>query len=95
VTTVLKIMLDWKAPAGTRLRAAEIVLEQGTKAIEMEDIEARLAELERVTDSAKRLRKRSAVLILSSSKALPGPATMPAQISAPLSSSETDGDDVE
>jgi transposase-like protein len=29
VTTVLKIMVDSNAPAGTRLRAAEIVLEQG------------------------------------------------------------------
>ncbi len=95
VTTVLKIMVDLKAPAGTRLRAAEIVLEQATNAIEMDDIEARVAELEQVTDSAKRLRKRSAVVTLSSTKALPGPATMLAQISAPLGNSETDGDDVE
>ncbi len=95
VTTVLKIMLDTSAPAGTRLRAAEVVLERAAKAIEMEDIEARVAELERVTDSVKRSRKRSAVLTLSSTKALPGPATTPAQISAPsLGSSETDEDDV-
>jgi hypothetical protein len=93
VTTVLKIMLDTSAPAGTRLRAAEVVLEQTTKAIEMEDIEARVAELERAADSAKRPRKRTAVLTLSSTKALPGPATTPAQISAPLGSSETDEDD--
>ncbi len=43
VTTVLKIMLDPNALAGTRLRAAEIVLEQGTKATEMEDLEDRVA----------------------------------------------------
>ena len=64
VTTVLKIMLDLNAPAGTRLRAAEVVLEQATKAIEMEDIEARVAELERAAGSAKRSRKRSAILTL-------------------------------
>jgi transposase-like protein len=95
VTTVLKIMLDTNAPAGTRLRAAEVVLEQTTKAIEVEDLEARVAALEWVTYSAKRSRKRSAVLTMSSTKALPGPATTPAQISAPLGSSENDGDDVE
>jgi transposase-like protein len=95
VTTVLKIMLDLKAPAGTRLRAAEVVLEQATKAIGMDDIEARVAELEMVTDSGKRSRKRSPILTLSSTRALPGPDTTPAQISAPgLGNSETDGDDV-
>jgi len=95
VKTVLKIMLDSNVSAGTRLRAAEVVLERTAKAIEMEDLETRVAELERVADSAKRLRKRSAILTLSSTKALPGPATTPAQISAPgLGSSETDEDDV-
>ena len=53
VTTVLKIMLDSNAPAGTRLRAAEVVLEQATKAMEIEDIEARVAELERAADSGQ------------------------------------------
>src|ERR1017187_5313369 len=89
VMTVLKIMLDTNAPAGTRLRAAEVVLEQATRAIEIEDIEARVAELERAAGSAKRSRKRSAILTFTSTKALPGPATTPAQISAPLGSSET------
>jgi hypothetical protein len=61
----------------------------------MEDLEARVAELERAADSAKRSRKRAAILTMSSTKALPGPATTPAQISAPgLGSSETDEDDV-
>src|ERR1039457_2642968 len=94
VTTVLKIMLDTNAPAGTRLRAAEVVLEQTTKANEIDDSEARVAELERVAASAKRSRKRSAILTLTSTKALRGPATTLAQISAPLSSSETHEDDV-
>ena len=35
VKTMLKIMMDQNAPAGTRLRAAELVLEQGTKATEL------------------------------------------------------------
>jgi hypothetical protein len=81
--------------AGTRLRAAEVVLSQGAKAIEVEDIAARVAELERAADLAKRPRQRSAILILSGAKALPGPATTPAQISAPgLSNSETGEDEV-
>ena len=53
VTTVLKIMVDASAPASTRLRAADIVLERTSKAIELEDIEARLAELERAADETK------------------------------------------
>jgi hypothetical protein len=61
--------------------------------LEMEDIEARVAELERAANSAKRSPRRSAILTLVSTKALPGPAT-PAQISAPRpGSSEADGDD--
>lgn len=95
VTIVLKIMVDSNVSAGTRLRAAEVVLSQGAKAIEVEDIAARVAELERAADLAKRPRQRSAILILSGAKALPGPATTPAQISAPgLSNSETGEDEV-
>src|SRR2546422_356990 len=93
VTTLLKIMLDTNAPAGTRLRAAEVVLERGGQALEMEDIEARVAELERAANSAKRSPRRSATLTLVSTKAIPGPTT-PAQISAPRpGSSEADGHD--
>src|ERR1700737_1704725 len=39
VTTVLKIMLDPNVSAGTRLRAAEVVLAHTAKAIEIEDID--------------------------------------------------------
>src|ERR1035441_7251726 len=46
VTTLLKIMLDASASAGTRLRAVEIALGQAAKALEMEDLEARVAGLE-------------------------------------------------
>jgi hypothetical protein len=78
----LKIMLDSKVSAGTRLRAAEIVLAQTAKAIEIEDIDVRVAELERAAGSANRSRKRSAILTWSSTDALPDPATTPALISA-------------
>jgi hypothetical protein len=47
VMTLLKIMVDAIAPASTRVRAADSVLDHGAKAIEIEDIEARLAALER------------------------------------------------
>jgi transposase-like protein len=46
-TTLLKIMVDQAAPASTRVRAAEAIFNQGAKAIEIEDIEARVADLER------------------------------------------------
>ena len=36
-----------EAPASTRVRAAECVLNHSAKAIEIEDIEVRVAELER------------------------------------------------
>ncbi|MFZ0935807.1 MAG: hypothetical protein WA015_15910 [Bryobacteraceae bacterium] len=75
VTTVLKIMVDANVSAANRLRAAEIVLGQGVKVIEIADIVARVAELERAVDSAKRLRKRSAIVTLPSTKALPSPET--------------------
>lgn len=52
-TTVLKIMLCPYAPAGARLRAAEIVLEQATKASSMEDLDVRLANLECSVGSKK------------------------------------------
>jgi transposase-like protein len=53
VTTVLKLMVDQNVPASTRLRAADIVLDRTAKAIEIEDIEARLSELERQSSNSK------------------------------------------
>ena len=47
VTTLLKVMLDADAPASAKVRAAECVLSHSAKVIEMEDIEDRVAELER------------------------------------------------
>jgi len=52
VSAVLKIMVDPGAPASTRLRAADIVLAHTAKAIEIEDIEARVAKLERAKEDS-------------------------------------------
>jgi hypothetical protein len=40
-------MVDANAPASTRVRAADSVLDHAAKAIEIEDIEVRVTELER------------------------------------------------
>ena len=50
VTTLLRTMVDAGTPASTKVRAAEIVLNHSAKAIEIEDIEARVAELERAAE---------------------------------------------
>ena len=46
-TTLLKVMVDSNTPASTKVRAADSVLNHSTKAIEIEDILARVSELER------------------------------------------------
>lgn len=53
VATLLKIMVDPNAPASTRVRAADSVLDHSAKAIEIEDIEVRVAELERTAEASK------------------------------------------
>jgi transposase-like protein len=52
-TTLLKIMVDSSAPASTRVRAADSVLGHAKQAIELEDIEARISELERAAETSK------------------------------------------
>ncbi len=47
VSVLLKVMVDSGTPASVRVRAADSVLDHSAKAIELEDIEARVAELER------------------------------------------------
>ena len=42
----LKIMVDQNAPHSTRVRAADSVLDHAAKAIEIEDVEARVSALE-------------------------------------------------
>ena len=54
MTTLLKIMVDPSVPASTRVRAAESVLDHGAKSIELEDVEVRVAELERAAHEWKR-----------------------------------------
>ena len=53
VTTLLKVMVDPSTPPSTKVRAADSVLGHSAKAIELEDIEARVAELERAAEAAK------------------------------------------
>lgn len=53
VSTLLKVMLDPGTPASTKVRAAESVLSHSEKAIELEDVEARLEDLERAADETK------------------------------------------
>ena len=52
VSTLLKIMVYPSAPAASRVRAADCVLEHGTRAIEIEDVQARLSELERIASES-------------------------------------------
>ena len=53
VSTLGKIMVDPNAPAASRVRAADSVLDHAAKAIEIEDIEARVSELERAAEQSK------------------------------------------
>jgi hypothetical protein len=53
VSTLLKVMVDQNTPASTKVRAADCVLDRAGKAIEIEDIEARLSELERAAEASK------------------------------------------
>ena len=53
VSTLLKVMLDINAPHSTRVRAADSVLDHAAKAIEIEDVEACVAGLERAVESSK------------------------------------------
>jgi hypothetical protein len=46
-------MTDQTAPAASRVRAADSVLDHAIKAIEVEDLDIRLSELERAADQSK------------------------------------------
>jgi hypothetical protein len=54
-TTLLKTLVEAGGPHSVRVRAAECILNHAMKAIELEDIEARLADLERAAETTKRL----------------------------------------
>jgi hypothetical protein len=53
VTTLGKVMVAPETPPATKVRAADSILNHAIKAIEPEDIEARLAEPERATEESK------------------------------------------
>jgi hypothetical protein len=94
--TVLKIMVDPTVPAGIRLRAAEIVLEQAVKAGEMEETADRLARLERRAGLDSFSPGRLADLTLLSASPLLASATEPPQIAAPrVDDAEAEKDEIE
>jgi transposase-like protein len=55
-TTLLKTMIDPNTPASVRVRAAEAIFNHSAKAIEIEDIEARVTALEAATASGEQRR---------------------------------------
>jgi len=52
-TTLLKTLIDPNTPASVKVRAAEAIFNHAAKAIEIEDIEARVTALEVSAPSAK------------------------------------------
>jgi hypothetical protein len=56
VSTLGKIMVDPNSPAACRVRAADSVLDHAAKAIELEDIEARLSAIEGAAEEQKSAR---------------------------------------
>jgi hypothetical protein len=56
-TPMLKIMVDSNAPATARLKAADCVLSYVQCAIELEQIEARIASLEQAAEQVKVARR--------------------------------------
>ena len=55
-TTLLKTMIDPVTPASVRVRAAEAIFSHAAKAIEIEDIEVRVAALEAAAASGEQRR---------------------------------------
>jgi transposase-like protein len=51
-TTLLKMLIDPATPASVKVRAAEAIFNHAAKAIEIEDIEARVAALEAAAANA-------------------------------------------
>ena len=50
---MLKVRVDPNSPASVRVRAADSVLEHANQAIEIEDVEVRVAALEQAAELAK------------------------------------------
>jgi hypothetical protein len=56
VGTLLRVMTDREAPAASRVRAADVVLQASLRGMEMEDIEARLSALEQAAPQGNQKR---------------------------------------
>jgi len=56
-TVALKLMTDPNVPAAVRLRASEFVFDRALRGVELDDIEVRLAELERAAEASKSQKK--------------------------------------
>ena len=54
VATLGKMMVEQTAPLSNRVRAAEAIINHAAKAIAIEDIEARVSELERATGTQRK-----------------------------------------
>ena len=54
VNTLLRVMTDREAPAASRVRAADVVLQANVRGMEVEDIEVRVSELERAAKAAEK-----------------------------------------
>jgi transposase-like protein len=52
-TTLIKLLVDPATPASVKARVADSIFNHAAKAIEIEDIEARVTELERATELSK------------------------------------------
>ena len=52
-TTLLKLLIEPNTPASVRVRAADAIFNHAAKAIEIEDLEARVADLERALNDSK------------------------------------------
>jgi hypothetical protein len=48
VSVLVQIMVDRNEPTSSRVRAADVVLDRASKAIELEDLDQRIAELEAI-----------------------------------------------
>ena len=52
VGTLLRVMTDQAVPAGSRVRAADSVLDHAARAIEIDDLDARISDLERAAEKS-------------------------------------------
>src|SRR5579864_6940649 len=52
VGTLLRVMTDREAPAASRVRAADVVLQTALRGMEIEDLEVRLDRLERSAEAS-------------------------------------------